>query len=94
VKRNLFGKTMLATASLSAIAGMALSACGSDNTGATGTSAAGSKAAGSAECGGKSTLTAEGSTAQQNAIAVFNQAWGQACPGKNLPTTRPARVPG
>jgi len=76
---------MLATASLSAIAGMALSACGSDNnTGATGTSAAGSKAAGSAECGGKSTLTAEGSTAQQNAIAVFNQAWGQACPGKNL----------
>jgi len=85
VKRNLFGKTMLATASLSAIAGMALSACGSDNnTGATGTSAAGSKAAGSAECGGKSTLTAEGSTAQQNAIAVFNQAWGQACPGKNL----------
>ena len=85
MKRNLFGKTMLATASLSAIAGMALSACGSDNnTGATGTSAAGSKAAGSAECGGKSTLTAEGSTAQQNAIAVFNQAWGQACPGKNL----------
>ena len=85
MKRNLFGKTMLATVSVSAIAGMALSACGSDNnTGATGTSAAGANGAGSAECGGKSTLTAEGSTAQQNAIAVFNQAWGQACPGKNL----------
>jgi len=76
---------MLATVSMSAIAGLALSACGSDNnTGGAGSSAAGSSAAGSAECGGKNTLTAEGSTAQQNAIAVFNQAWGQACPGKNL----------
>ena len=85
VKRNLFGKTMLATVSMSAMAGLALSGCGSDNnTGSTGTPAAGTNAAGSAECGGKSTLTAEGSTAQQNAIAVFNQAWGQACPGKNL----------
>ncbi len=85
MKRNLFGRTMLATVSVSAIAGMALSACGSDNnTGGAGTTAAGSAAAGSAECGGKNTLTAEGSTAQQNAIAVFNQAWGQACPGKNL----------
>ena len=85
MKRNLVGKTMLATVSVSAIAGLTLSACGSDNnTAGTGTSAAGSAAAGSAECGGKNTLTAEGSTAQQNAIAVFNQAWGQACPGKNL----------
>ena len=85
MKRNLFGKTMLATVSVSAMAGLALSGCGSDNnTGSTGTPAAGTNAAGSAECGGKSTLTAEGSTAQQNAIAVFNQAWGQACPGKNL----------
>lgn len=85
MKRNLVGKTMLATVSVGAIAGLALSGCGSDNnTGGAGTSAAGSAAAGSAECGGKNTLTAEGSTAQQNAIAVFNQAWGQACPGKNL----------
>ncbi|HNM83192.1 MAG TPA: phosphate ABC transporter substrate-binding protein PstS [Mycobacterium sp.] len=85
MKRNLVGRTMLATVSMSAIAGLALSACGSDNnTGGAGSSAAGSSAAGSAECGGKNTLTAEGSTAQQNAIAVFNQAWGQACPGKNL----------
>jgi phosphate transport system substrate-binding protein len=35
-------------------------------------------------CGGKSALTAEGSTAQQNAIASFNHLWGQLCPGKNL----------
>ena len=41
-------------------------------------------AAGGADCGGKNALTAEGSTAQQNAVAVFNQVWGQACPGKNL----------
>ena len=85
MKRNLFGKTMLATVSATAIAGLTLSGCGSDNnTGTTGTKAAGSAAAGSAECGGKNSLTAEGSTAQQNAIALFNQAWGQACPGKNL----------
>ena len=65
---------MLATVSMSAIAGLALSACGSDNnTGGAGSSAAGSSAAGSAECGGKNTLTAEGSTAQQNAIATRMQ---------------------
>ena len=41
-------------------------------------------ASASGECGGKNEVTAEGSTAQQNAIAVFNQVWGQVCPGKNL----------
>jgi phosphate transport system substrate-binding protein len=35
-------------------------------------------------CGGKSAVTAEGSTAQQNAIASFNHVWGQFCPGKNV----------
>jgi len=35
-------------------------------------------------CGGKSDLTAEGSTAQENAITVFVQAWTTQCPGKNL----------
>ncbi|BBX21136.1 phosphate-binding protein PstS [Mycolicibacter terrae] len=63
--------------------GLALSGCGSDdNTGGSTGAAAGP--AGSAECAGKNTLTAEGSTAQQNAIAVFNQVWGNQCPGKNL----------
>jgi phosphate transport system substrate-binding protein len=35
-------------------------------------------------CDGKSDLTAEGSTAQQNAIALFNMDWSQLCPGKQL----------
>jgi len=35
-------------------------------------------------CGGKSALTAEGSTAQQNAIALFNMDWAALCPGKQL----------
>ncbi|WP_157545944.1 phosphate ABC transporter substrate-binding protein PstS [Mycobacterium sp. IS-1742] len=71
--------------SATAIAALTLTACGSDNnagtaqtTGASGTDSAG------AECGGKNSVTAEGSTAQQNAIAVFNQVWGQKCAGKNL----------
>ncbi|ETB43193.1 phosphate-binding protein, partial [Mycobacterium avium 11-0986] len=39
---------------------------------------------GTAGCGGKNKLTAEGSTAQENAITMFNQVWGQYCPGKGL----------
>jgi phosphate transport system substrate-binding protein len=35
-------------------------------------------------CDGKPDLTAEGSTAQQNAIALFNMDWSQLCPGKQL----------
>jgi phosphate transport system substrate-binding protein len=88
VNRTTLGRALLTTISATAVAGMALTGCGSDNNApATGTSAAGtgsSAAAGGADCGGKNALTAEGSTAQQNAIAVFNQVWGQACPGKNL----------
>lgn len=88
MKRTSFGKAVLATVSATAIAGLTLTACGSDNnTGSSSTSAAsgtsGSSAA-AADCGGKNALTAEGSTAQQNAIAVFNQVWGQKCAGKNL----------
>jgi phosphate transport system substrate-binding protein len=63
-----------------AVAALALTACGSDNNAPT----APTPAAGGADCDGKSTLTAEGSTAQQNAIAVFNQVWGQVCPDKDL----------
>jgi phosphate transport system substrate-binding protein len=37
-----------------------------------------------ADCGGKNSLTAEGSTAQQNAVAEFNKVWGQVCSGKTL----------
>jgi phosphate transport system substrate-binding protein len=88
VKRNTFGKAVLATVSATAIAGLTLTACGSDNNSGTssssGTAASGSSSAAAADCGGKNALTAEGSTAQQNAIAVFNQVWGQKCQGKNL----------
>ncbi|MBU9763248.1 phosphate ABC transporter substrate-binding protein PstS [Mycobacterium sp. TNTM28] len=79
------GKPLGAALSATALAVLTLTACGSDNnTGATGSSASGSSAAASGECGGKSSLTAEGSTAQQNAIAEFNRMWGQVCPGSNL----------
>lgn len=80
------GRPFGIAASAAAIAALTLSGCGSDdNAPATGTSgAATSGSAASAECGGKNSLTAEGSTAQQNAIGEFNKAWGQVCSGKNL----------
>lgn len=74
------GKVLVVSAATAAI--LALSACGSDNNAPS--TATGTSGAASAGCGGKNTLSAEGSTAQQNAIAVFNQVWGQKCPGKNL----------
>jgi phosphate transport system substrate-binding protein len=39
---------------------------------------------GPVNCDGKPDVTAEGSTAQQNAIALFNLDWSQLCPGKQL----------
>jgi phosphate transport system substrate-binding protein len=89
VKLNSIGKAIGTTLSATAIAALTLTACGSDNnastggTSATGT-ATGSGTASAANCGGKAALTAEGSTAQQNAIAEFNKVWGQVCSGKNL----------
>ncbi|WP_169922492.1 phosphate ABC transporter substrate-binding protein PstS [Mycobacterium noviomagense] len=68
------------TVSAATIAALALTSCGSDNNMTGGSE----KSAQHVDCGGKDDLTAEGSTAQQNAIALFNRAWGQACPGKNL----------
>ncbi|BCI55265.1 phosphate-binding protein PstS [Mycolicibacterium litorale] len=79
-------KSMGMVWSATAIAALTLTACGSDNNAGTGdtTGASGTGSASAADCGGKNSVTAEGSTAQQNAIAVFNQVWGQKCPGKNL----------
>ncbi|KUH80801.1 MULTISPECIES: phosphate ABC transporter substrate-binding protein PstS [unclassified Mycobacterium] len=82
MKLNL-GKTLGTTLSVTAIAALTLSACGSDNNAGT-TATGGNGAASAAECGGKDSVTAEGSTAQQNAIAEFNKVWGQLCEGKNL----------
>jgi phosphate transport system substrate-binding protein len=79
-------KSMGMVVSATAIAALTLTACGSDdNAGTAGTTgASGTGSASAADCGGKNTLSAEGSTAQQNAIALFNQVWGQKCTGKNL----------
>ena len=82
MKRNSIGKALSATA----IAALTLTACGSDNNAGSSSEASGSGSgsSSSADCGGKNQVTAEGSTAQQNAIAVFNQVWAQKCAGKNL----------
>jgi phosphate transport system substrate-binding protein len=62
-----------------AITGLMVTGCGSDeNAGGASTAPAGT------DCGGKNALTGEGSTAQQNAIASFNQEWRRLCPGKNV----------
>jgi phosphate transport system substrate-binding protein len=85
VKLNSIGKTFGTTLSVAALTALTLSGCGSDNNAGTSTSSGASgTAASSADCGGKNSLTAEGSTAQQNAIAEFNKVWGQVCPGKTL----------
>ncbi|MGV0838052.1 phosphate ABC transporter substrate-binding protein PstS [Mycolicibacterium thermoresistibile] len=80
MKFNGFGKAFGTTVSMAAITALTLAACGSDDN----TGAAPSVEPGAVDCDGKTNVTAEGSTAQQNAIAMFNQVWGQACPGKNL----------
>ncbi|MGE2737069.1 phosphate ABC transporter substrate-binding protein PstS [Mycolicibacterium vaccae] len=74
-------RTFGTTVSIAAVTALTLAGCGTDNNAPT-TSVTGSASA--ADCGGKNSVTAEGSTAQQNAVAIFNQVWGQLCPGKNL----------
>ena len=88
MKLNSIGKALGTTLSATAIAALTLTACGSDNNAsAPGTSASGTgtgTASAKADCGGKNSLTGEGSTAQQNAIAELNKVWGQVCSGKTL----------
>ncbi|ORX19113.1 phosphate ABC transporter substrate-binding protein PstS [Mycobacterium szulgai] len=69
---------------VAAICGGVLAACGSDDNRHNASSAVSGGAPGAASCGGRNALTAEGSTAQQNAMALFNQVWGQLCPGKKV----------
>ncbi|MGH3563923.1 MAG: substrate-binding domain-containing protein, partial [Mycobacterium sp.] len=81
MKLSTVGRVLLAIA----VTGLTLVGCGSDNnTGGTVGTETSTTAPGPAECSGKNALTAEGSTSQQNAIALFNQAWGKLCPGKNM----------
>ncbi len=73
-----------AVVGLIAAGALLLTACGSDkNTGSgSTTTSAGSGVA--VECGGKSKLNAEGSSAQKNAIDTFIQAYQQKCSGADL----------
>jgi phosphate transport system substrate-binding protein len=72
-----------AVVALMAATAIMASACGSDPTPAGGGNApAGGSAA--VDCSGKKSLTAEGSSAQKNAIDVFIQAYQAACAGSNV----------
>jgi phosphate transport system substrate-binding protein len=88
VKLNSIGKALGTTLSATALVTLTLTACGSDNNAGTSSptsgAASGTNSAAAADCGGKNSVTAEGSTAQQNAIAEFNKVWGQTCSGKTL----------
>ena len=67
-----------ATASVVAAAVLLLAGCGSDP--AVPTYAGSAKV----DCGGKDTVTASGSTAQANAMALFVEVYEKTCPGKTL----------
>jgi phosphate transport system substrate-binding protein len=84
VKFGRVGKTLAATVFATALCGFGLTACGSDDNRHGASAAVMSGPAGTVACNGKSRLTSEGSTAQQNAMAVFNHEWGQYCPGKSV----------
>jgi phosphate transport system substrate-binding protein len=83
VKLNQYGAALgvLATGAL------VLSGCGSDRNapeGAPGNAAPSSTSSAGINCGGKETLKASGSTAQQNAMARFVKAFENACQGQSL----------
>ncbi|WP_233214809.1 phosphate ABC transporter substrate-binding protein PstS [Mycobacterium sp. 4858] len=78
------GGRALAALGVVTLAAVAMTACGSDQNRRGASPAAVSGPTGTAGCSGKNKLTAEGSTAQQNAMALFNQVWGQYCPGKSV----------
>jgi len=80
-----FGKVLVGTASVVAVA--ALTACGSDNNTASSSSSAASATGAdgsSIACGGKKSLKASGSSAQANAVTRFVTAYEAACPGFTL----------
>jgi phosphate transport system substrate-binding protein len=79
VKLDAVRRALAAVVSAAVIVGMMSTGCGSDN------NLHGLKPpTGPVNCDGKAALTAEGSTAQLNAIALFNLDWAQLCPGKQL----------
>jgi phosphate transport system substrate-binding protein len=72
-----------AALAISATGAAMLSACGGDHNAAGGSATTGTSSA-KVACGGKPTLKASGSTAQQNAMTRFIKAFEQACPGQSL----------
>ena len=83
MKINRFGVAL----SIVITAALTLSACGNDkradNKGAGGSSTTRTSSA-NISCGGRPTLKASGSTAQENAMTRFVKAFEQACPGQSL----------
>lgn len=77
------GKTLAALLAITMTV-VGLAACGSDDNHHDPASGASLGPAGTPTCQGKNELTAEGSTAQQNAMAVFSHVWGQYCPRKSV----------
>jgi phosphate transport system substrate-binding protein len=78
LRLNRFGAGLSLTAGT-----VALSACGGDHNATSGRATTGPSSA-KVTCGGKPTLKASGSTAQQNAMTRFVKAVEQACPGQSL----------
>lgn len=79
LKPNRFGAAL----SILTAGAVMLSACGSDNN-ASGGRAPTPTSSVTVACGGKTTLKASGSTAQENAMTRFAKAFEQACPGQSL----------
>jgi phosphate transport system substrate-binding protein len=71
-----------------ASAALMLTACGSDPAASNPPSSPGAAPAGTAsaqvDCGGKNPLSAEGSTAQKNAVDIFSLQYGKKCPGQQV----------
>lgn len=78
------GRALTVVALATAVCTATVTACGTHDNRRGASATAGSGSAGPTECGGKNGLTAEGSTAQQNAMSLFNRVWGQYCPGKGV----------
>ncbi|KAA0916483.1 phosphate ABC transporter substrate-binding protein PstS [Dietzia sp. ANT_WB102] len=66
---------------LAALTAVGLAACSDDNTGGGDTAA---QAVSNAECGGKASLNASGSSAQNNAMTIFANSYAMSCEGQTL----------
>jgi phosphate transport system substrate-binding protein len=79
LRLNRFGAAL----SILTAGAVVLSACGGDHNGTSGSATTGTSSA-KVTCGGKPTVKASGSTAEQNAMTRFVKAFEHACPGQSL----------